>query len=380
MACIRAFPLSLGLSKTRLLSCVTTVFPQFCCSSDIMPGKRPRANSESDAIDLVFKKLFALTDASKPAASITRNTLKELKRQLLSAEAEEEKSIHKAAEDFTLEEAVMDFGLVYAPTLRDPLKHQWDIEALPDITTFQPSACLESLLENYIGIYDRSTEAGCRVATDFLLCECLAVMRGTTRSTAGRRTPTRWDIVKVHCDILFNHTINPMPTISKTTPKTIIGGRVDHGVGIVIRSSKKVPNRFFHTLLLCVEAKRHGILSDAVAQLVVYLASLRQSRLNRGRSNASVHGIATDGLTYVFVTITHEGILKESRLFSLVHGLLSTVLGCLQYILETTMAMCPNLMPERRAFKTSEELEAEGDDPIYVDDSPHLDSDDEECY
>ncbi|EDR11459.1 uncharacterized protein LACBIDRAFT_324042 [Laccaria bicolor S238N-H82] len=230
----------------------------FCCSSDIMPGKRPRANSESDAIDLVFKKLFALTDASKPAASITRNTLKELKRQLLSAEAEEEKSIHKAAEDFTLEEAVMDFGLVYAPTLRDPLKHQWDIEALPDITTFQPSACL--------------------------------------------------------------------------------------------------------------------------AQLVVYLASLRQSRLNRGRSNASVHGIATDGLTYVFVTITHEGILKESRLFSLVHGLLSTVLGCLQYILETTMAMCPNLMPERRAFKTSEELEAEGDDPIYVDDSPHLDSDDEECY
>ena len=194
------------------------------------------------------------------------------------------------------------------------------------------------------------------------------LQRGTTGSTEdGRRIPTPWYTVKVHCDVSLTHTINPMPT----TPKTIVGGRVDRGVGIVIRSRKKVPNRLFHSLLLCVEAKFHGSLSDALAQLVVYLACLRQSRVNRGRSNISVYGIATDGLSYIFVTITHEGVLKQSRLFNVMDGDLSTVLGCLRYILETAMSMSQNLTK-------SDELEADGDDPIDLDDSPYLHSDDEQ--
>jgi hypothetical protein len=195
------------------------------------------------------------------------------------------------------------------------------------------------------------------------------LQRGATRSAGdGRRIVTPWDTVKVHCEVPFAHTINPMPT----TPKTIVDGHVDHGVGIDFRCWNKVPNRRFHSLLLCVGAKLHGRLSDAAAELVVYLACLRQSRLNRGRSNTSVYGVATDGLFYVFVTITHDGVLKESKQFSVVHGALSTVLGCFQYILETAMSMCPNLTQETGA------LEADGDDPFDVDDSPHLDSDDEQ--
>jgi hypothetical protein len=107
-----------------------------------MPGKRPRADSHSDAIDLVFEMLFAITDSSKPADCVTRNTLREWKRQLLSAEAEEKEAIRKAAEEFTLEEAVMDFGLTYTPTVMDFSEHWWNIEALPVIKTFQPSTCL----------------------------------------------------------------------------------------------------------------------------------------------------------------------------------------------------------------------------------------------
>jgi hypothetical protein len=43
------------------------------------------------------------------------------------------------------------------------------------------------------------------------------------------------------------------------------------------------------------------------------------------------------------------------------------------------MAMRRNLTPEREALNESDELEDDdGDDPIDVDDSPHLDSDDEE--
>lgn len=164
-----------------------------------------------------------------------------------------------------------------------------------------------------------------------------------------------------------------------TTPKTIVSGRVDHSVGIVIRSRKKFPNRLFHSLLLCVEAKIHNRVSDALAQLVVYLACLRQSRINRGRSNTSVCGVATDGLSYVFVTITHKGVLKESRPFNVKYkNDLLIVLGCFRYILEMALTMSPNLTPEKEALKKSDESEAEGDDPIDLDDSRYLHCDDDD--
>lgn len=188
----------------------------------------------------------------------------------------------------------------------------------------------------------------------------------STQPTDGRRTPTSWDSVKVHCEVSFSHAVNPISTIPKDI---IVGGRVDHGVGIVIRSNK-TPNRLFHSLLLCVESKFHGSLFNALAQLVVYLACLRQSRSNRGRRDTSVYGVATDGLSYVFVTITHEGVLKLSRQFDVMQGDLPTVLGCLQYILEMTMSMTPNSTPEKGRSKKSDELEADADPPIDVDDNP----------
>jgi hypothetical protein len=151
-----------------------------------------------------------------------------------------------------------------------------------------------------------------------------------------------------------------------TTPKTVVRSRVDHGIGIVIRS-KKVPNRLFHSLLLCVEAKFHDGLYNALTQLVVYLACLCQSRVNGGRSNTSVHGVATDGLSYTFITITHEGVLKRSRQFNLMDGDLSIVLGCLQHILKMAMSMSLNLTPE-----------AYGDNSIDLDDTPYLHYDNEQ--
>lgn len=101
-----------------------------------MPGKRPRAESRSENISWVFEKLFA---NSEPG---TVPTLKVLKHQLLSAAAEENESIHKAAKEFTFDDAVLHFGLTHSSALRDAAKHQWNIEALPDFRTIQPSACL----------------------------------------------------------------------------------------------------------------------------------------------------------------------------------------------------------------------------------------------
>ncbi len=100
----------------------------------------------------------------------------------------------------------------------------------------------------------------------------------------------------------------------------------------------------------------------------MYLACLHQSRANRGRSNTSVYGVRTDGLSYVFVTITHEGLLKQSRVLNVMDGDLSIVLGCLRYILEMAMPMSPNLTSALKKSDDSE-LEAYGDDLIDLDDS-----------
>jgi hypothetical protein len=41
----------------------------------------------------------------------------------------------------------------------------------------------------------------------------------------------------------------------------------------------------------------------------------------------------------LFVTISHEGVLKLSRAFDVLLGDLSIVLGCLEYVLEKTANM-----------------------------------------
>jgi hypothetical protein len=101
--------------------------------------------------------------------------------------------------------------------------------------------------------------------------------------------------------------------------------------------------------------------------------------INRRRSNTSVYGVATDGLSFVFVTITHEGVLKQSKLFSIMHRDLPTVLGCLQYILGMAMSMAPNLTAEKGGLKQSDDNRVvDADDPIDLDDNPYLHNDGEE--
>jgi hypothetical protein len=104
--------------------------------------KRSRADSDSEAINRVFETLFNIASTSKPPSEATLSILKKFKKQALSAAAEEEGFIHKAAKEFTLDEAVHTFGLTYRSNLRESAKHQWKIEVLPDVTTFQPSSCL----------------------------------------------------------------------------------------------------------------------------------------------------------------------------------------------------------------------------------------------
>jgi hypothetical protein len=55
---------------------------------------------------------------------------------------------------------------------------------------------------------------------------------------------------------------------------------------------------------VCVEAEIKDNLGSGYGQLVTYLGSLRESRINRGKTDSSIYGLATDGLKYL---VTNEG-------------------------------------------------------------------------
>ncbi|KAF9507640.1 hypothetical protein BS47DRAFT_281589 [Hydnum rufescens UP504] len=116
----------------------------------------------------------------------------------------------------------------------------------------------------------------------------------------------------------------------------------------------------------------------AFTQLIVYLGSLRQSRLSRNRSDTSVYGVASDGYVFGFVAITHDGLLLQSRLFDITRGDLPKVLGCLKYLLEKSASMSPNLTPDKKMGYPSKGDDG-GDPAIDLDDdSDDDDSDDDD--
>jgi len=176
-------------------------------------------------------------------------------------------------------------------------------------------------------------------------------------------TPKPLKDIKVYCEISFTHTITDALNESKGI---VVGGRVDHGVGIACRSMN-TPNRRFHSLLLCVEAKVKGNLESALGQLIVYLASLRRSRINRGKSDSSVYGVATDGLKYLFVTITHGGILQQTKQFDIMDGGLPAVLGSFRFILNK--AISPTISPKSGVLQNQEMggVESDVDEPFGLD-------------
>jgi len=132
---------------------------------------------------------------------------------------------------------------------------------------------------------------------------------------------------------------------------------VDYGVGIV-SFGPKVPNRRFYSLLIAVAAKPTDDLGYALPQLIVYLACLRQGREAHGRRDCSVYGVTSDGLSFRFATITHQGVVKVSKTFSIATGDMQTIKGFIMHILRTTMERSPNVTSEKtddqsRAGETS---------------------------
>jgi hypothetical protein len=203
--------------------------------------------------------------------------------------------------------------------------------------------------------------------------------QATTSNNCAQRTPTHWDNIKMFGEVSFSHKIS-RPANGKSVGNflgTVVNGRVDYGIGRVVPHSddsddmKKQPKRRFQSLLLVVEAKTAFNLIRALPQLVVYLASIHQSRLQRRRRNATVYGVVSDGYSYIFITIAHDGVLKQSRRFEVTDGDIRTVLGCLKYILEMSASMSPNSTPEQDGDEAVED-HSDGEPEMDIDDNGYV--------
>lgn len=167
---------------------------------------------------------------------------------------------------------------------------------LPYVKEVQPSPCLCNVFFSWFVL----SPAVSRIGESFILfAESSSHWQPTGDEIPANQpsTPKPYSNVKVFCELSFRHSINST-LASNSEAVVVVSGRIDHGVGIVFQPINK-PKRCFHSLLLCVEAKVKDNLGSAYGELVVYLASLRESYINKGKSYSSVYGIATDGINYV---------------------------------------------------------------------------------
>ena len=168
--------------------------------------------------------------------------------------------------------------------------------------------------------------------------------------------------------------------ISRTTHPSsniVVGGRVDHGIGRILETRVKDAveqrKRRFYSLLLLVEAKFERSASHALDQLIVYLASLHQSRLQRNQLDASVYGLASDGYFFIFVKITHDGTVMLSRQFDIKRtGDMNKVLGCLKHILEITASRSPKSTSESNDGDSDTDEVDESDPQLNLDDNKYM--------
>jgi hypothetical protein len=60
-----------------------------------------------------------------------------------------------------------------------------------------------------------------------------------------------------------------------------------------------------------------------------------------------VYGVVSSGYAFIFVTISHDGVLKQSKTFDVNNGEILTILGSLKYVLEMSGDISPNVTPEK---------------------------------
>lgn len=118
--------------------------------------------------------------------------------------------------------------------------------------------------------------------------------------------------------------------------KILVTGRADWAFGYSTAGDEDAP-------LIAIEAKQRLEFSRGEAQLITYLAILRENRLRAREANIITQGFYSDGSWFAFICITASGTVNRSRIFDT--GLASDLKMVFNFIItmmETAMKSIPN--------------------------------------
>lgn len=132
---------------------------------------------------------------------------------------------------------------------------------------------------------------------------------------------------------------------SKLVPncKILVTGRADWAMGY-----STARNKDKGTLLVAIEMKRRSEFSKGEAQLIAYLAILRENRLRAKKTNIITQGFYSDGTRFAFIYIAADGIIRQSTIFNTNRERdLKLVFNFIITMMETAMKSTPNATPTR---------------------------------
>jgi hypothetical protein len=102
------------------------------------------------------------------------------------------------------------------------------------------------------------------------------------------------------------------------------------------------------TLLIAIEARQRSEFSKGEAQLIAYLAILRENRLRTKKTNIITQGFYSDGTRFVFIYIAADGIIRQSTIFNINRERdLKVVFNFIITMIETAMKSTPNAIPTK---------------------------------
>jgi hypothetical protein len=112
-------------------------------------------------------------------------------------------------------------------------------------------------------------------------------------------------------------------------------------------------------VLLAVEAKRSELIFKAEAQLLAYLATIRQLRIQANKKNVMTQGFYSDGEIYRFLCIRNNGTVMKSLLYdtSMRGKHLKSVFNFLLGMLMTAAESSPNTSPTKPGQEQDERIE-----------------------
>ncbi|KAI9854112.1 MAG: hypothetical protein M1813_001555 [Trichoglossum hirsutum] len=232
--------------------------------------------------------------------------------------------------------------------------------------------------------YDASSEAYNRIAIDYLMVACkvkhnaiLSKQSKTPTGDSAPQAPATTPILDQASEIAgsssdirpttpleANFSLpSPLPIrvfpemalsvrVANGGQEWLVSGIADWALGYGERAALEEG-----TVMIAVEAKRTENLGRAHAQLLAYLATIRQLRIQANKTNVMTQGFYSDGREYTFVCIRNDGSVMFSMTYNLLHrGKLKTVFNFLLSMLDTAAKSSPNTSPTKRGPAQNEEI------------------------